>query len=172
MRTTPGDDTIEDGLEFQPERSPMREAYELLGARTPKELYLRYCAAEQVLFSSRAWNYDDPDQLIQKVKRIVAQADERSMTPDEVDWSRSLLWFWYHHAISCAAWRRDVVQARAFAAMALSPKYERDANNITRLWALLLDDRLEEAEAFVLTIDEDRQSAEETLEDYRQGRLI
>lgn len=166
--------------QFSIENSPMREAYELLGAKTPLELHRAYSAEDQRLMKSHEWDYANPDLLVNKIKDILEKTDEQMLTDEEKEWKQSILWFWYHHAISCAIWRyKDKEAAKLYATKALEFQADDNPNKITRLLWLLVDDKLEEAEAFAASIPQyklddgndnpEPETARELIESYKQG---
>lgn len=160
--------------QFNIENSPIREVYELLGAKTPfkMELSNKYSEAEQILFKSQEWDYDNPNQIQNKVKAILESVDPEVLTEDEQDCRQEILWFWYHHAISCAIWKKDRAKAIEYSKKALALQDENHPNKITKLLSLLVNDKLNEAEESVKTVEIDRNTAEELIEDYKKGKFF
>lgn len=159
---------------FKFEQSPMREAYDLLGAKTPLELSQKYSEQDQVLFKTGEWDYENPELVINKIKNILEKIDEATLTEEEVEWRQEILWFWYHHAISCALSRyKDREKAREFSAHALKIQPENHPNKITKLLDLLVNDKLEESEEFVVTITDEPEkgTAEFLIEEYKKGNI-
>lgn len=157
---------------FEIDKSGMKEAYLLLGAHTPLELSNLYTAEDQKLMRSGEWDYDNVDLIVNKAKEIIEGVDPGLLTEDESDWRKEILWFWYHHAMSCAIWRyKDKEAARVFAKKALEYQGEGHPNKITKLLDLLVNDQLEEAEAWVKTIKEEseKSTAEKLIEEYKLG---
>lgn len=141
---------------YDAEKSPIKDAYFLLGAKTPLELSRLYTAEDQRLMKSHEWDYKNPDLLTNKVKNILESASLEVLTEDEQEWREEILWFWYHHAISTAiALYKDIDSAKVFAENALQHQPEDNPNKITRLMYLLLNDRLVEAENLAASIPED-----------------
>ena len=166
MTEAPGE-----GFDF--ERSPLKDAYTLLGAKTPMQLQLAYDKADQDLMKNRAWDYNNPGLSINKVKQILEVTNPSELTEDEREWREEILWFWYHHAISCAIARyHDRAAAKMYAEKALSYKTEKNPNRITKLFQLLLDDKIADAEAWATTVHEDEKDAAEFLvSEYRAGKF-
>ena len=150
----------------------MKEAYALLGARDPKELDQLYSVEDQKLMKSYFWDYADPDLITNKIKDILEAVDPTELTEDEQDWRQEILWFWYHHAISCAIWRyKDQKAARDYADRALAYQSDPHPNALTRLLSLLIDGRLKEAEDWVSGLPEgrlERKEALELIEEYKK----
>lgn len=155
---------------FDTQQSPAREAYILLGATTPLELSNLYSAQDQILMRSHSWDYGDRDLIVNKVKDILEPIDPQTLTEDEREWRQEILWFWYHHAISCAIWRyKDKEAAQKYAAMALEYQPQDHPNKITRLLSLLVNDKLEEAEKWAEEIQEEpeKSTAASLVEEYK-----
>ncbi len=155
--------------QFNYENSLIREVYELLGASTPLELHDKYVIEEQKLFKSHEWDYDNHEQIQNKVKDILDNVDPTTLTEEEQEWRQEILWFWYHHAISCAIWKKDREKAIEYSEKALSLQDRDHPNKITKVLSLLVNDKLEEAEEFVKTINTDKDTAEGLIEDYKNG---
>lgn len=153
---------------FNIENSPIKELYLLLDAKTPLELHNKYVAHEQELFKSQEWDYDNPEQIQNKVKEALEAVDPNLLTEEEQKWRREILWFWYHHAISCAIGKKDKLKAIEYSEKALSLQDYDHPNKITKVLNLLLNDKLEEVEEFVKTIDVDKDTAEGLIEDYKK----
>jgi hypothetical protein len=136
---------------FNWEESPLAEAYRLLGAIEPQDLYKKYVALEQIAFTSPdkmvLWDYDNPDLVHNKVKEILENADTSSMDEYELERRKRILWFWYHHAISAASWHQDKEKMKFFSEKAM--EFEDDSNILTRTMYLLVHDKVEEAEEWV-----------------------
>ena len=154
------------------ENSPMREAYVLLEAKTPLELSQNYTKAEQPIFISRKWDYENPDQIQNKVKNILESVDPDSLPEEEQFWRQEILWFWYHHAISCAIWKKDKEKAAEYSNKALELQDENHPNKITKILSLLVNDKIKEAEEFVKTVEIDKEEAEGLIEDYKEGKFF
>jgi hypothetical protein len=160
---------------FDREKSSLREAYLLVDAHTPFELQEKYTEEDQRLIKEHEWDYNNPELIINKIKIILEAADDTFLTDAEKEWKDEILWFWYHHAISCAVWRyKDKEAAKAMTARARVLQGEDHPNQITKLFELLLEDRLEEAEVFVPTIpnEVERESAYELVEEYKNKQFI
>jgi hypothetical protein len=161
--------------QFNIENSPIREAYELLGAKDPLELHKLFSEEDQRLMKSKEWDYENPDLITNKVKNILEFADESSMAEDEIFWRQEILWFWYHHAISTAVYRYiDKELAKEFADKALSLQDEDHPNKITKLLALLVNNKLEEAKEWKknIPVGDETQTAKELIEEYERGEFF
>jgi len=156
---------------FDHEKSPLREVYLLLGAATPLELSNLYTEEDQKLMKSGSWDYDNPGLITNKVKDLLETADTELLTEEEKEWRQEILWFWHHHAISCAVWRhQDKAKAQEYAVKALEYQPEDHPNKITRLLALLIESKVQEAEEWAAGITEEpeKSTAMELLEDYKE----
>ena len=119
---------------FDIEKSPMKEGYVLLGARTPLELSNLYSEQDQELMKLGEWDYNNAELITNKVKNILEKIEPETLTEDEKIWRQEILWFWYHHAISCAVGRyKNKEAAQSYAAQALEIQPEDHPNKITRL---------------------------------------
>lgn len=165
---------------FDIEKSPIREAYILLGANTPLELQNFYSDADQKLMKSGEWNYNNPNLITNKVKSVLEKVDGNFLTEGEKEWVQMILWFWYHHAMSIAMSKlRDKEKAKEFGAKAMELNPKDNDNKITEIYYLLLNEKLAEAEKLANSIPEgilddgkpnpEPQTARELIEDYRKG---
>lgn len=151
------------------EKSPLREAYLLLNARTPLELNNNYSTEDQKLMSARSWDYNNLELIVNKVKNILEAINPQQLTDEEREWVQEILWYWYHHAISCAIWRyRDREKAKIYALKALELQSEDHPNRITKLLSLLVDDKLEEAKEWTknTTEEPEKTTARELMEEW------
>lgn len=158
---------------FNIETSPAKEAYKLLGATTPLELSNLYSERDQELTQSRQWDYSNPELITNKIKSSLELIDPKSLTEDEREWRQEILWFWYHHAISCAVWKyKDKNAAQMFASKALDIQPKNHPNKITRLLFYLVHDNLEEAEEWLETIDEEpeKTTATELVKEFKEEK--
>ncbi len=157
---------------FDFEKSPAKEAYLLLNAKTPLELSNRYTQEDQKLMNSKLWDYNNPDLIINQAKRILESVDPMILTREEQVWRQEIIWFWYHHAISCAiAKYGDKEAAQRYAAMALENQPPGHPNKITKLLSLLVNDKIDEAEKYLLLITEEpeKSTGQSLLLGYKQG---
>ena len=116
----------------------IQQAYELFGVSNVFELQKAYTLHDQALMKSNQWNAYNTELIINRAKIILEQIDLQKLTDDERFWFTELLWFWYHHAISCETLRTN---AQKYAEKALSLMSDDHPNRITRLlWYLTKDD--------------------------------
>jgi hypothetical protein len=159
-----------------PESSPLEKAYDLLGAKTPLELSQLYTVEDQKLFKSHEWDYENPNLITNQVKMALEAVDVSHLNEAEQEWSEEILWFWYHHAISCAIWKKDLKAAKEFAKKALEHQSESHPNKITYLLYLLVNDEIEEAELWLKTIPVDSievDTAQYLIDEYKKhGSLV
>ncbi|HEY4490187.1 MAG TPA: hypothetical protein VJC12_02945 [Candidatus Paceibacterota bacterium] len=156
---------------FEIERSPLRAAYVLLAAKTPLGLSHRYSEEDQKLMKDGSWDYNNPNLVVNKVKEILEAVDSATLTEEEKEYWQEILWFWHHHAISCATWRyKDKEKAQFHAAKALEYQSENHPNTITKLLYLLINDKLEEAEEWAsqIPIDLEKETADALVKEYKE----
>lgn len=158
--------------EFEMEKSPLKEAYLLLRAYSPLELSNLYAAEDQKIAKSGEWDYGNPDLITNKVKDMIEKVDLSELTEDERQWAQEILWFWYHHATSCALFiHKDKGRAKVYAEQALRYQSDSHPNKITKLLYLLADDRLEEAEEWAANEVQDeseKRTAASLVEEYKE----
>lgn len=149
----------------------MKELYVLLGASTSKEFSNLYTKEDQKLMKSGAWDYNNSELLVNKIKEGLKNINPDLLSPEEKDWRNEVLWFWYHHAISCAIWRyKDREKAKEYSERAIFYQDEDNPNQITKLFYLLVRDNLEEAKEWVMQINDDveRDTANHLLKEYQE----
>ena len=152
----------------------LQNAYKLLEVDNVFDLHKRYLEEDQKLMKSGQWDYDNPDLLVNKVKNILEQVDVSKLSEEELEWQQEILWFWYHHAISCAVFKKqDKTAAQKYATKALEhqlisqPDPEK-RNQITNLLYLLVNNRYEEAKewAVQIKIDYEKDTAQSIIEEW------
>ncbi len=156
--------------QFDRENSPLKEAYLLLDAQTPVELSNLYSAEDQKLMKSGSWDYNNSELITNKIKGVLEPTDPAELTIEEKEWRQEILWFWYHHAISCAIWRyKDKTKAQEYSLKALEYQSEDHPNKITRLLYLLVNNQVLEAEKWAKEITEEpeKNSAVDLINDYK-----
>lgn len=121
------------------------EVCNLLGVDNPKDIYLAYLEQDQKLFKSGQWDYDDQSLVINKIKNILENIDPSALSNDENNVRDNIIWFWYHHAISCAIRKRDKDKAIESASRALKYQSESNPNKITKLLYFLVTGQYNEA---------------------------
>ena len=149
-------------------------AYALAGVNKPLALHEAYCELEQPIFVSREWDYNNPYQLHNWIKEELEDINFSKLSEEECVWCREILWFWYHHAISCAIWKNDRVAAQVYSMGALYYQEDGHPNQITRLLYYIAHDRLDEAKAWAANItDEDEgPTAIDIISWYEQGLFL
>ena len=153
----------------------LEDVYALVGVQDIKALNNAYVREDQRLFKSGEWDYDNPELLTNRIKKALEEVDPRPLPLYERSWRREILWFWYHHAISCAIWRyKDREMAKVYAAEAIVCQGRNHPNQITRLLFLLVNDRVEEARAWAAQIGDsvEQKTADELFLDYVSGRFF
>jgi len=150
----------------------MENAYALLGASTPLELNTLYDQEDQKLMREKAWDYDNSDLIVNKVKKILEGVDTATLSEEEQEWRNNILWFWNHHAISCAIWRyKDQRAAQKFSEEALKFQSEDHPNQITKLLYFLTHDQLDLAKEYLseITDEDEKETAKYLIDTYRDG---
>ena len=123
------------------------------GATTPLEFHHKYVALDQKLMKNNRWDYTDQSLVVNQIKVRLEQLPDLILNDEEKAWRCEILWFWYHHAIGCAIWKkRDLRQARIFVQRALFYQGDKHPNQITKLFDLLLNDRFDKAKAWANAI--------------------
>lgn len=158
---------------FDPTKSVLKDVYEMFSCDDPGELLDLYESEDQKLMYADAWDYKNETLLTNRIKNAIEQAGYDAISDEkERHWISNILWLWYHHAISCALWQyADKDAALEFSARALAMQSEDHPNKITRLLYLLIRDRLEEAEAWLMTIttEPEKSTAQYSVDLYRNG---
>jgi hypothetical protein len=136
-----------------------------------KELSITvYDKEDQQLMRQGMWDYNNPELLTNHIYADLIALDISGLTEEEQVWYSEILWFWNHHAISCAIGRyHDFNAAKIYTEKALSYQDEGHPNQITRLFQLLLANNLIEAENFLTTITDEgeQETAQYLLESAR-----
>jgi hypothetical protein len=143
----------------------------LLGVDNFKDLSLAYSREDQVLMKSRAWSAYNSSLITNQVKVILEQIDSDDLGESDRMWRDEILWFWYHHAVSC---ERNRVQAQAYATKALELQSDDHPNRITKLLWLLTHDNVGEAKKWVAKISTDsveHQTGMDLIEAYEERKF-
>lgn len=143
------------GSKSENKESSLRAVYEILNAHTPLEMSNLYSEEDQRLMKSGEWDYDNPELITNKVKNLLEQINPAELTEEEAEWRSEVLWFWYHHAISCALQKNDKEAAQRYADTALQLQPEQHPNKITKLLYYLVHDNLPAAEQWLVEITEE-----------------
>lgn len=154
------------------EQSPLKEAYILLGATTPLALSQKYTDEDQQLMKSHSWDYNNPDLIVNRVKELLEKVNPDSLSQEEKDWWNEILWFWHHHAISCAIGKyRDFEKAKEYSKKALYYKSfdKNHPNKITDIFDLLLNSKLQEAQALAQNLVDGKETALSLIEYYKNN---
>ncbi len=139
---------------FDHTKSVLKAVYEEFSRYDPYELDELNLAEDQRLMYADAWDYKNETLLPNKIKSAIERVGVETIPDPKEKWSiQNILWLWYHHAISCALWHyADKDAALEFSARALALQSKNNLNKITQLLYLLIRDKLEEAEAWAMTI--------------------
>ncbi len=151
----------------------LQDAYALAGVENINQLRQVYDEEDQRLMKSGMWDYDNPRLLVNRIKAVLeSDAENHLISPSESEWRREILWFWHHHAISCAIWRKkDRAAARFHATTALRYQGQDHPNQITYLLFLLVHGSFESAVRWSSRIvDEvEKETAASLLAEYQAG---
>jgi hypothetical protein len=155
---------------------PIDEICRRCGVGSVQELERYITDIDQRLMKADLWDYRNPNNENNEIVRLLKQrVDLDSLVADEKYWFTQIIWFWYHHAASCALFKyRDRITAQIFADAALEhhellPDHP---NKITPLLYYLAYGRIEEAERWVKSFPADHDEAETavgTLMDYQMA---
>jgi hypothetical protein len=160
----------------------VHEVFALLGVDNFKDLSLAYSREDQKLMKSQEWDPQNPALITNKVKTILEQIDPKGLEESERSWYFEVLWFWYHHAVSCTSWVTDRSLAQAYATKALAlqeecqPESFGQPNRITRLLWLLVHDKVDQAREWIANkpagADEvEHKNGLELIEEYEQRKF-
>ena len=152
----------------------LKRAFALARVDNTYDLYRAYVDADQALMVPFVWNYDDPNQLINKIKTALDDVDLSSLSKEDHEWCRQIFWFWHHHAISCAVVKKDQKAAQRYSVKALEYLDDDHPNMITRLLYYLVHDKLYAAKQWADTItdEECRKTALEVVGWYEEGHFF
>lgn len=156
----------------------LAEAYVLLQASSPSELARKFIKEDQRLLEAQAWDYKSSELVLNKVKEIVESAITNGFTTgtkEGDDDLRTILWFWYHHAIGYAIWGyKDKMEALEFSSKALKYQTSDNPNKITRLLYLLVRDEEKDAAAWLETIvnEPDKTASLGIMKEYLDGNFF
>ena len=160
---------------FSVDKSPMSEAYVLLRANNPATLSERYTEEDQKIMNAQLWDYQNFELITNKIRLILEAVDLNYLSAEESYWRSNILWFWYHHAISCAIWRySDKERAKKFSQKALSYQPKGHPNKLTRLFYLLLHDDSVAAEKWRknITTEPEKSSAEWLMKEFKTLKFL
>lgn len=137
-----------------------------------KDLHLRvYMLDDQEHMKSLTWDYATPS-ITNSIYNDCLKIETGELSEEDEMWLRETLYFWNHHAISCAIWRhKDLEAALRYSVAALGYQDSDHPNHVTRLFKLLLEKKEKEAAELVEIIPDDgeRETARDILESYRNG---
>lgn len=153
----------------------LESAYALAGIHDPLALHQAYVAEDQRLMKCGKWDYNNPNLLTNKIKKALIRIDPTTLSKEERRWRREILWFWFHHAVSCAIWiKKDREAARYYASEAVLCQGKDHPNQITRLLFLLVHERYDEAVSWASAITDnvERETATATLLEYQRGNFF
>ena len=160
----------------------IQEAFDLLGVNNFASLSRAYSEEDQKLMKNWMWDHQSPTLITNRMRKILEKINPADLSEDDSIWWHEILWFWYHHAISCAVLKRkDRALAQQYAARAIELQPDDHPNQITELLFLLVHDRLQEAKEMaehMPTPEEDpevgieRQSALDLVALYERGEFF
>ena len=154
----------------------IREAFDLLKVSSFRELSRVYGEKDQELMKTRTWDDKSPELITNRVKNVLEQMNPAELSEEDRMWWHEIMWFWYHHAISYAIWKRkDKQLAQLYADKALELQMPDHPNKITKLLWFLVRDKLEEVKEWMKTekfIDYEFETAQATLKEYENGEFF
>lgn len=154
----------------------IREVFDLLKVSSFRELSRVYGEKDQELMKARTWNDKSSELITNQVKNILEQINPAELSEEDRIWWHEIMWFWYHHAISCAIWKiKDKQLAQFYADKALELQMSDHPNKITKLLWFLVHDKLAEAKEYIETekfISYELETAKATLKEYENGEFF
>jgi hypothetical protein len=154
------------------EKPSLAQILQKHSATSMKDLHLRiYMSDDQIRMKNGTWDYGAPS-VCTTVYTDVLKLDENELSEEDREWRRETLYFWNHHAVSCAIWRyRDLEAARRYVTTALSYQDSKHPNHITKLFMLLLEHKEKEAMEWVESIPDEveKETARDICTSYRSG---
>ncbi|MEK7642013.1 MAG: hypothetical protein AAB365_03415 [Patescibacteria group bacterium] len=151
---------------------PIDKICRRFGVETVRGLDRYITSVDQQLMKAGLWDYKNSDYENNKLVRELRDLALDDLTADEKYWVRQIIWFWYHHAVSCALFKysnRTFAQIFAVEALKYYELLPDHPNKITPLLYYLVFNRFEEAEHWVQSfpLDHDEaQTAVDILMDY------
>lgn len=135
--------------------SPLKKAYDLVGAKTPLELSNFYTDEDQKLWLSGEWDDENRGLITNKVKETLEAIDPAELNEEEREWRSEILWFWYHHATTHAFERGDIEKAKQYVERALTHQTPDHPNKITRFLKYVVEGDESGARTWAETIAEE-----------------
>ncbi len=166
------------GKKNNSEHNPLKEAYALLQVSSSSELAREFIKEDQRLLKAQIWDYKKSGLVLNIVKEIVESAIDNEFTTrdkDSEDVLKTILWFWYHHAIGYAIWGyKDKAEALEFSSKALKYQTSDNPNKITRLLYLLVRDEEKDAALWLETIvnEPDKTASHGIMKEYLDGNFF
>lgn len=152
----------------------MDDIFKILGVKTPDDVLREFSRLDQKLMTNGEWNYENEDLVINKTKDILEKLDLSTLSKEELQTRKYILWLWNHHAISSAIGKKNKEKAQEFASKAMEYKSDENPNQITKLLALLVNDKLPEAEEHSknITKDYEQKTAQDLIQAYKEGKFF
>lgn len=149
-------------------------AFQLLGVDDFLSLSLAYTAEDQKLMKAGTWDDEDLSLITNRVKRLLEDINPDVLSEDDRVWWDEIMWFWYHHAISCAVYKKkDKALAQRYADKAREIQGPLGhPNRITELFRLLVYDDLKAARNMVDGLITEAETARFTLAEYERGEFF
>jgi hypothetical protein len=156
-------------------RARLKNVLLLAGVKNAKELRRVYDEEDQRLMKAGEWDYDNNTLLINKIRQALNEIDWRSLNQKQREICEEIRWFWHHHAISCAIWKKkDRIKAKHHAGLACGYQPDDHPNKITLLLWWLVSDQLEQAYRWAETITEEpeKSTAQSLIEEYKRREFF
>lgn len=149
-------------------------AFQLLGVDNFRSLSLAYTVEDQKLMKAGTWDDTDLSLITNRVKRCLEDINPDVLNEDDQVWWNEIMWFWYHHAISCAVYKKkDKALAQRYADKAREIQGPLGhPNRITELFRLLVHDEIDEARNMVDCLTAEAETARLTLAEYERGEFF
>jgi hypothetical protein len=158
----------------EPQAERIKRAFDLFGILDFYSLAFAYTVEDQKLMKTDAWDDENPILITNRVRHILEGIDPMALDEKDRVWWREIMWFWYHHAISCAIWKRkDRALAQRYADKAREIQGDLGhPNRITEVLRLLVHDKVGDARKMVDQLITEANSAKELLEEYERGEFF
>ena len=126
---------------------------------------------DQRLMRSLEWDYE-VDALHTQIVNDLKRVPRKELVGDEKWQVEQVIWFWYHHATSCAIYRHDDRKKALYfiqKALRYQARIPDHPNKVTLLLYLLLKGNFSKAKTLVPTMNEDEiETGRELVEEWKK----
>ncbi len=153
----------------------IRDVFRIADVKNIRELSRVYDEEDQRLMKAGEWDYGNSTLLVNQIKKALDNMDWSRLNHRQRTICREICWFWHHHAISCAIWKKkDRAFAKHHAGLALDFQDYDHPNKITMLLWWLVSDQLAQAVRWAESITEEpeKSTARSLIEEYKRGEFF